>query len=565
MLMAKNWKIKETDNKTVNDLADSLGVSRSIAHLLVLRGVTTFDEAKQFFRPDFSQLHNPFLMKDMQKAVDRIQIAIANNEKILVYGDYDVDGTTSVAMLYTFLSTLTENIDYYIPCRYKEGYGISLQGIDYAKENNFSLIIALDCGIRAVNQVEYANEKGVDFIICDHHNPAEEIPNAVAILNPKQKDCDYPFKELSGCGVGFKLIQGFSEKNQIEFENIKPLFDLLVVSIAADIVPMIDENRALSFFGLAQINETPRVGLKALMDVANRKGKWTISDIVFGIAPRINAAGRIEQGKKAVALLIETDSFKAAKLAQEIEVLNKTRRGLDQDITKQALSMIDDSKKSTVVYSQDWHKGVVGIAASRLIETYYKPTVVLAEKDGLLTGSARSVKGFDLYNAILSCEKYLEKFGGHMYAAGLTLKKENLQNFIEAFEVAVSNTITKEQLTPEVSIDMELDLHDIDNKFFRIIQQFAPFGPQNRTPIFTTKAVKDSGYGGVVGEDKSHLRLNITNENIRNSISSIGFGLAHHFEKTKDEQIFDICYSIDENHWNGRKNLQLKLRDIKSD
>lgn len=563
--MAKNWKIKETDNKTVNDLADSLGVSRSIAHLLVLRGVTTFDEAKQFFRPDFSQLHNPFLMKDMQKAVDRIQIAIANNEKILVYGDYDVDGTTSVAMLYTFLSTLTENIDYYIPCRYKEGYGISLQGIDYAKENNFSLIIALDCGIRAVNQVEYANEKGVDFIICDHHNPAEEIPNAVAILNPKQKDCDYPFKELSGCGVGFKLIQGFSEKNQIEFENIKPLFDLLVVSIAADIVPMIDENRALSFFGLAQINETPRVGLKALMDVANRKGKWTISDIVFGIAPRINAAGRIEQGKKAVALLIETDSFKAAKLAQEIEVLNKTRRGLDQDITKQALSMIDDSKKSTVVYSQDWHKGVVGIAASRLIETYYKPTVVLAEKDGLLTGSARSVKGFDLYNAILSCEKYLEKFGGHMYAAGLTLKKENLQNFIEAFEVAVSNTITKEQLTPEVSIDMELDLHDIDNKFFRIIQQFAPFGPQNRTPIFTTKAVKDSGYGGVVGEDKSHLRLNITNENIRNSISSIGFGLAHHFEKTKDEQIFDICYSIDENHWNGRKNLQLKLRDIKSD
>ncbi|MBC8266811.1 MAG: single-stranded-DNA-specific exonuclease RecJ [Flavobacteriales bacterium] len=563
--MAKNWKIKETDNKTVNDLADSLGVSRSIAHLLVLRGVTTFDEAKQFFRPDFSQLHNPFLMKDMQKAVDRIQIAIANNEKILVYGDYDVDGTTSVAMLYTFLSTLTENIDYYIPCRYKEGYGISLQGIDYAKENNFSLIIALDCGIRAVNQVEYANEKGVEFIICDHHNPAEEIPNAVAILNPKQKDCDYPFKELSGCGVGFKLIQGFSEKNQIEFENIKPLFDLLVVSIAADIVPMIDENRALSFFGLAQINETPRVGLKALMDVANRKGKWTISDIVFGIAPRINAAGRIEQGKKAVALLIETDSFKAAKLAQEIEVLNKTRRGLDQDITKQALSMIDDSKKSTVVYSQDWHKGVVGIAASRLIETYYKPTVVLAEKDGLLTGSARSVKGFDLYNAILSCEKYLEKFGGHMYAAGLTLKKENLQNFIEAFEVAVSNTITKEQLTPEVSIDMELDLHDIDNKFFRIIQQFAPFGPQNRTPIFTTKAVKDSGYGGVVGEDKSHLRLNITNENIRNSISSIGFGLAHHFEKTKDEQIFDICYSIDENHWNGRKNLQLKLRDIKSD
>ena len=530
----------------------------------MIRGVTTFDEAKQFFRPDFSQLHNPFLMKDMQKAVDRIKTAIEKNEKILVYGDYDVDGTTSVAMLYTFLTTLTENIDYYIPDRYTEGYGISLQGIDYAKENNFTLIIALDCGIRAINQVNYANEKEVDFIICDHHNPAKEIPNAVAILNPKQKDCDYPFKELSGCGVGFKLIQGYSEKNNITFDKIQSLFDLLVLSIAADLVPMIDENRVFSFFGLKKINENPRVGIKALMDAAKRKGKWTISDIVFGIAPRINAAGRIEQGKKAVAVLIENDSFKATKLAQEIERLNKTRIELDQDITKQALEMIDDNKKSTVVYSTNWHKGVVGIAASRLIESYYKPTVVLAEKDGKLTGSARSVKGFDLYKALLQCEKYLEKFGGHMYAAGLTLKKENLEDFIDAFERAVSNTILDEQLIPEVSIDMELDLHEIDDKLFRIIQQFSPFGPQNRTPIFITKAVKDSGYGRAVGADKTHLRLNITNENSRNSISSIGFGLAHHFKKIKDGQIFDICYSIDENDWNGRKNLQLKLRDIKS-
>ena len=562
--MQKKWKIKETDNQIVNNLADSLGVSQSIAHLLVIRGVTTFDEAKQFFRPDFSQLHNPFLMKDMQKAVDRIKTAIEKNEKILVYGDYDVDGTTSVAMLYTFLTTLTENIDYYIPDRYTEGYGISLQGIDYAKENNFTLIIALDCGIRAINQVNYANEKEVDFIICDHHNPAKEIPNAVAILNPKQKDCDYPFKELSGCGVGFKLIQGYSEKNNITFDKIQSLFDLLVLSIAADLVPMIDENRVFSFFGLKKINENPRVGIKALMDAVKRKGKWTISDIVFGIAPRINAAGRIEQGKKAVAVLIENDSFKATKLAQEIEQLNKTRRGLDQEITKQALEMIDDNKKSTVVYSTNWHKGVVGIAASRLIESYYKPTVVLAEKDGELTGSARSVKGFDLYKALLQCEKYLEKFGGHMYAAGLTLKKENLEDFIDAFERAVSNTILDEQLIPEVSIDMELDLHEIDDKLFRIIQQFSPFGPQNRTPIFITKAVKDSGYGRAVGADKTHLRLNITNENSRNSISSIGFGLAHHFKKIKDGQIFDICYSIDENDWNGRKNLQLKLRDIKS-
>ena len=561
--MQKKWKIKETDKQIVNNLADSLGVSQSIAHLLVIRGVTTFDEAKQFFRPNFSQLHNPFLMKDMQKAVDRIKTAIAKNEKILVYGDYDVDGTTSVAMLYTFLATLTKNLDYYIPDRYTEGYGISLQGIDYAKENNFTLIIALDCGIRAINQVNYANEKEVDFIICDHHNPAKEIPNAVAILNPKQKDCGYPFKELSGCGVGFKLIQGYSEKNNITFDKIQSLFDLLVLSIAADLVPMIDENRVFSFFGLKKINENPRVGIKALMDAAKRKGKWTISDIVFGIAPRINAAGRIEQGKKAVAVLIENDSFKATKLAQEIERLNKTRIELDQDITKQALEMIDDNKKSTVVYSTNWHKGVVGIAASRLIETYYKPTVVLAEKDGELTGSARSVKGFDLYKALLQCEKYLEKFGGHMYAAGLTLKKENLEDFIEAFERAVSNTILDEQLIPEVSIDMELGLHDIDDKLFRIIQQFSPFGPQNRNPIFITKAVKDSGYGGMVGADKTHLRLNITNENSRNSISSIGFGLAHHFEKTKDGKIFDICYSIDENNWNGRKNLQLKLRDIK--
>jgi len=561
--MQKKWKIKETDNQIVNNLADSLGVSQSIAHLLVIRGVTTFDEAKQFFRPDISQLHNPFLMKDMQKAVDRIKTAIAKKEKILVYGDYDVDGTTSVAMLYIFLATLTENIDYYIPDRYTEGYGISLQGIDYAKENNFTLIIALDCGIRAINQVNYANEKEVDFIICDHHNPAKEIPNAVAILNPKQKDCDYPFKELSGCGVGFKLIQGYSEKNNITFDKIQSLFDLLVLSIAADLVPMIDENRVFSFFGLKKINENPRVGIKALMDAAKRKGKWTISDIVFGIAPRINAAGRIEQGKKAVAVLIENDSFKATKLAQEIEQLNKTRRGLDQDITKQALEMIDDNKKSTVVYSTNWHKGVVGIAASRLIESYYKPTVVLAEKDGELTGSARSVKGFDLYKALLQCEKYLEKFGGHMYAAGLTLKKENLEDFIDAFERVVSNTILDEQLIPEVSIDMELDLHEIDDKLFRIIQQFSPFGPQNRNPIFITKAVKDSGYGGMVGADKTHLRLNITNENSRNSISSIGFGLAHHFEKTKDGKIFDICYSIDENNWNRRKNLQLKLRDIK--
>lgn len=562
--MQKSWKIKQADTKVVDDLAVSLGVSTSIAQLLVLRGITTFDQAKQFFRPDFSQMHNPLLMKGMQNAVDRLQQAISNKEKILIYGDYDVDGTTSVAMMYAFLQELTPNITYYIPCRYKEGYGISLEGIDYAAANNFTLIIALDCGIRAVDQIEYANEKGIDFIICDHHNPASEIPNAKAVLNPKQEDCYYPFKELSGCGVGFKFIQAFSEQNNIPFEKITPLFDLLAISIAADLVPMTGENRLFAYFGLKQLNEHPRIGIKALMDASKRKGKWTISDIVFGIAPRINAAGRIEHGKIAVDILTAANQESAAKLAEQIESLNSKRRGLDQEITKEALKMIDEQKKSTVVYSENWHKGVVGIAASRLIETHYKPTVVLAEKEGELTGSARSVKGFDLYSAIKSCEQYLEKFGGHKYAAGLSLKKENLQNFIEAFEKAVSSTITKEQLVPEIGIDMELSLDDIDDKFFRIIQQFAPFGPQNRSPIFISKSVKDSGYGSKVGADKTHLRLNVTDENINKSISSIAFGLAHYFDKIKDSQHIDICYSIDENIWNGRKNLQLKIRDIKS-
>jgi len=561
--MEKNWKIKETNNKIVQELSESLGVSRTIANLLVFRGITTYDEAKYFFRPDFSHFHKPFLMKDMQKAVSRIQKAIRNNEKIMVYGDYDVDGTTSVAMMYTFLLTITNNIEFYIPCRYKEGYGISLQGIDYAKENNCSLIISLDCGIGAVQQIDYAREKGIDFIICDHHNPGEKIPNAVAVLNPKQSDCNYPFKELSGCGVGFKLIQGYCEKNQILLKEIIHLLDFLVVSIAADVVPMIDENRVFSFFGLKQINLIPRAGIKALMDSAGRKGKWTIPDIVFGIAPRINAAGRLEHGKIAVELLIEKNFEKARVAAEKIEKINFERRDIDQFITKEALEMIDENKNSTVVFSENWHKGVVGIVASRLVETHYKPTIVLAEKDGELTGSARSVKNFDLYNALFQCEKYLEKFGGHMYAAGLTLKKENLEDFIIAFEKVVSSSITQDQLTPEISIDMELELHDINDKLFRIIQQFSPFGPKNPTPIFITKAVKDSGYGRVVGVEKSHLRLGIINKNSRISISSIGFGLAHHFSKTKDGQIFDICYSIDENVWNGKKNLQLKLRDIK--
>ena len=563
MQTVKNWKIKDIEIQKANDLSKKLGVSSLVAQLLVLRGITTCEQAKLFFQPNFSQLHNPFLMKDMQKAVERIELALAKNERILVYGDYDVDGTTSVAMLYSFLFTQTKNIGFYIPDRYSEGYGISFHGINYAKEHRYKLIIALDCGIRAKNEVDYATEKGIDFIICDHHFPGKKVPKANAILNPKQNNCNYPYKELSGCGVGFKLIQAFSEKNQIPFEKIKNFFDLLVVSIAADLVPMTGENRLFAFYGLQQLNATPRIGIKALMNKANRNSQWKISDIVFGIAPRINAAGRISHGKKAVDLLIELDENKASLLAEEIEKLNKTRRELDQNITKEALNMVDEKKFSTVVYSQNWHKGVVGIVASRIIETYYKPTVVLAEKDDELVGSARSVKGFDLYNALEKCEKFLEKFGGHKYAAGLTLKKENLKKFVDTFEKNVIDTINKEQLNPEVTIDMELELEDIDNKFFRIIQQFAPFGPENTNPVFMTKKVFDKGYGRLVGLDKQHLKLNVTNESRTKSIDCIGFSLAHHFDKAKEGKIFDICYSINENEWNGRKSLQLGLKDIK--
>jgi single-stranded-DNA-specific exonuclease len=559
--MQKNWNILESNNTVVSKLSKALNVSEIVAHLLVLRGITTFEEAKSFFRPEISHLHDPFLMKNMQKAVDRIQTVIANGEKVLVYGDYDVDGTTSVAMMYSFLKKKVKEIEYYIPCRYDEGYGISLKGIDYAKENNFALIIALDCGIRAVNQVDYANEKGIDFIICDHHNPGEKVPKALAILNPKQIDCNYPYKELSGCGVGFKLIQAFSQQNNIDFSEIIEYLDLLTVSIGADIVPMTGENRVFSFYGLQQINKTPRVGLKALMEIANKTKDVTITDVVFGVAPRINAAGRIEHAKKAVEILVETDYAKAKLFADKIEENNTTRKGLDKSITKEGLEMIDVKKKSTVVHSEHWHKGVVGIVASRLIETHYKPTIVLAEKDGILTGSARSVHDFDLYSAIAKCEHLCEKFGGHKYAAGLSIKKENLPQFIDAFEKAVSESITEDQLTPKINIDKIIDIDAVDDKLYRIIKQFSPFGPKNLSPIFVSKGVIDNGYGKQVGEDKTHLRINAKKS--KGAIAGIGFGMGDYFEIIKDNQTFDVCYSIDENEWNGKKSLQLRIRDIK--
>jgi len=559
--MEKRWIIQKSDQKFVQKLAKDLGVNHIVAHLLVLRGIENFDDAKLFFRPELKHLHDPFLMKNMQDAVDRIEKAIANKEKVLVYGDYDVDGTTSVAMMYSFLKRFSPEIEYYIPCRYEEGYGISLKGIDYAKKNNFSLIIALDCGIRAFNQVDYANENEVDFIICDHHNPADKIPNAIAILNPKQSDCNYPYKELSGCGVGFKLIQAYSQKNNIDFSEISEYLDLLTVSIGADIVPMTGENRVFSYFGLKQINTQPRAGLKALMDIANKIKELSISDVVFGIAPRINAAGRIEHAKKAVEILVEQDLDRAKKLASFIEENNVTRRNLDQNITKEALEMIDENKKSTVVFSKNWHKGVVGIVASRVIESHYKPTIVLAEKDGILTGSARSVHDFDLYEAISKCAHLCEKFGGHKYAAGLSIKKENLSELIIAFEKAVSESITEDQLSPKIDVDMEIDIDAVDDKLFRIIKQFSPFGPQNLSPIFVSRSVVDNGYGKRIGADKSHLRINT--KTASGSLAGIGFSMGDAFEKIKDYNEFDICYSINENEWNGRKNLQLMLNDLK--
>ncbi|MAO71496.1 MAG: single-stranded-DNA-specific exonuclease RecJ [Flavobacteriales bacterium] len=559
--MDARWNIQKSDSNLVKRLSEELGVNEIVSHLLVLRGVTTYNDAKKFFRPQISDLHDPFLLKGMNKAVERIQLALKKGEKILIYGDYDVDGTTSVAMMYNFLNRFTKNICYYIPDRYEEGYGISFKAIDYAQQEEFSLIIALDCGIRAVKQVEYASNKDIDFIICDHHNPGVNIPRAISVLNPKQNDCTYPYKELSGCGVGFKLIQAISKQQKIDFNEIGEYLDLLALSIGADIVELTGENRVLAFYGMKVINQCPRPGLKALIERSGKTGELSISDVVFGIAPRINAAGRIEHGKRAVEILIEQDIEKAKILAEGIENHNNDRKELDQNITKEALLMIDEDKKSTVVYSSNWHKGVVGIVASRLIEKHYKPTIVLSEKDDELTGSARSVKGFDLYDALLKCEHLLEKFGGHKYAAGLTVKKQNLDSFISEFEKVVACSITEEQQKAEIEVDLEIDINKITPKLYRIIKQFAPFGPKNRTPNFVSRNVTDSGKGKRVGKDKSHLRL-VLNTSTK-PIASIGFGMGKELKKTENNQEFDICYSVDENNWNGKTSLQLRLKGIK--
>jgi len=562
--MQNLWTLKALPDKNiVFALQECLGVSELVATLLAQRGIETFEEAKQFFRPQLSDLYNPFLMKDMDKAVERLHRAINSNEKILVYGDYDVDGTTAVSLMYLFLKEKCKHVEYYIPDRYDEGYGVSYKGIDYAKRNNFSLIICLDCGIKAVEKVAYARNKDVDFIICDHHRPGDTLPLAVAVLDPKRSDCDYPFKELCGCGVGFKLAQAYHQQYNLPFEDLVPLLDLVVVSIAADIVPMIDENRVLSFYGLQQLNTSPRIGLKALMDVASRKNSFSITDVVFSLAPRINAAGRIEHGNKAVELLVQQDFSIAKEKADYIDNHNFSRKELDKSITREALAMIVQGANSTVVCNEKWHKGVVGIVASRLIETHYRPTIVLTESNGKLTGSARSVSGFDIYNAIDACSDLIEQFGGHKYAAGLTLKKENLTAFIQRFEEVVSTTITAEMQIPKINIDLEMPMQDITIKTYRIIEQMAPFGPSNCRPIFMTKGVIDNGSGRLIGQDKNHLKLAITNTSNSKTLDGIGFGMSDYFSTIKDKQPFDVCFILELNEWNGTSKLQLRVRDIR--
>ncbi len=560
------WTLKpKPEANKVAVLCKSLNVEPMIASLLIQRGIETFEQAKTFFRPELSDLHDPFLMKDMDLAVMRIERAIANGENILIYGDYDVDGTTSVALVSSYLKTYYPNIGTYIPDRYDEGYGISFKGIDYAEDNDISLIIALDCGIKAIDKVAYASEKKIDFIICDHHRPGTKIPEAIAVLDPKRTDCNYPYKELCGCGVGFKLIQALSEKRGLSVEDLLLYLDLVATAIGADIVPITGENRALAYFGLKVINSNPRTGFKAILQQV-KKNTLTITDVVFIIAPRINAAGRMKHGNHAVALLVETELSKAMEFASEIEAFNTERKETDKKITEEALQQIvennEEDRMTTVVYNQHWHKGVIGIVASRLIETYYRPTLVFTKSGKKLAASARSVRDFDVYNALEGCAAFIEQFGGHKYAAGLTLLEKDFEGFKAEFERVVSETIDPALLTPELKIDTEIDFHEITPRFFRILKQFAPFGPGNMTPIFMTQNLKDTGVGKCVGEDKSHLRL-VVRQGESNIFTGIGFGLGSKIDITSSGQLFKAAYAIDENEWQGSVSLQLKLKGIK--
>jgi len=568
--MNKVWKVKEQgDINVIKHLSAALNVDMVIANLLSQRGITSFNEAKSFFRPKLSDLHDPFLMKDMDKAVSRLEQAIDNQEKVLIYGDYDVDGTTSVALMYQFLRTRIKNLDFYIPDRYSEGYGISPRSIEYASQEKFSLVIVLDCGIKAIEKIRQAKELGIDFIICDHHNPDNEIPDAVAVLDPKRVDCKYPYKELSGCGVGFKLLQAYTQKNDVPVVELYDLLDLVVVSIASDIVPVTGENRVLAYYGLKKINSNPSLGLKTIIQISNLVGQQiTISDIVFKIGPRLNASGRIEHGKKSVEILVMPDEDQSFALGEEINSFNEIRKTLDRDITQEALDMIahdpiHSERFSTVLYNRDWHKGVVGIVASRLTEHYYRPTIILTESNGLATGSARSVREFDLYEAIGQCSDLLESYGGHMYAAGLTMKIENIPAFTRRFEEIVRNSITDSQQTEILEADTKLQLSEITPKFYRILKQFEPFGPHNMAPLFLSENVLDSGTSRCVGRNLEHLKLDLVEPTGNSSVfSAIAFNQASHYEAISQGLPFDILYTISENEFRGKTNLQLYIRDI---
>ncbi|MCK9219258.1 MAG: single-stranded-DNA-specific exonuclease RecJ [Bacteroidales bacterium] len=578
--MDKCWVLKpQGDPEKVKELSKVLGIDKPLANLLIQRGVNTFDEAKTFFRPSLESLHDPFLMKDMDKAIDRIVYAMKNKERILVYGDYDVDGTSAVALVYTFLETLHLDVDFYIPDRYDEGYGISFKGIDYAHETNVKLIIALDCGIKAVEKVAYATEKGIDFIICDHHRPGAELPLAIAILDPKRSDCPYPYKELSGCGIGFKLVQAYAQKNNIPFNNLIQYLDLVVISIASDIVDITGENRVLAFYGLKLINTRPRPGLEALLRYASMIKKddgsggcvfnreLTVTDLVFMIGPRINAAGRIESGKNSVRLLVTQNLDEALLIGDKINTNNTERKNLDTLATQQAIAMINGNDQlkaasATVIFHPDWHQGVIGIVASRLTETFFRPTIVLTLSNGLITGSARSVKEFDIYEALDACSDLLEHFGGHKFAAGLSLKPENLTAFTSRFEETVKSRLQGIKLVPVIDVDALLPLNAINSRFFNVLKQFAPFGPGNMAPLFMTKGVIDAGGSRIVG--KNHLKLSVVHPEIAGGpFSAIAFQQGEQFRLIEKQIPFNICYHVEENEWNKAINLQLNIKDIR--
>lgn len=562
------WKSKnEPDLSLVENLKSALNAPDIIARMLVQRGIDTVDKVNAYFNPRVEDLHDPFLMKDMDKAIERIQLAQEKKEGVLIYGDYDVDGTTSVALVYSFFKDKFDKIDFYIPDRYKEGYGISTQGIDYAKNAGLSLIIALDCGIRSIDKVEYAKSLGIDFIICDHHLPGDSIPNAAAVLDPKREDCDYPFKELAGCGIGLKLAQAYAQVCDLDERSYLQYLDYATLSIASDIVPIEDENRVIAHFGLKIINQQPRTGLKQLIKLAVNKEQLSIGDLVFYIGPRINAAGRMKDAKTAVKMLIAEDEATADRFVSELQTQNEERRLVDQQITKDLKGIVEQhpsllNRKTLVFYQENWHKGVVGIAASRAIELYYRPTIILTKgSDNTLVGSARSVRGFDVHAALEKCSEHLIQFGGHMYAAGMTLKLENLAAFREAFESVGAETLTEELLTPKVYYDAELDVNDVNHRFYSIINKMAPFGPANMTPVFYAKGLKDDGTGKVIGKTAEHLKLNIKRPS--GSIPALAFGMADRFSTIKKADSFEACFQVNENIFRGSRTLQLVLKDIR--